>query len=54
MARLYVRPDTKLHRTLLIAPMGAKGSGLRAADVLASGFGISGLLRDDTSMSPAS
>ena len=53
-ARQYVRPDTKLHRTLLIAPVGAKCSGLRAADVLAFGFGIFGLLRDDTSVSPTS
>ena len=43
-----------LGRTLLIAPVGAKRSGLRATDVLASGFGRSGLLRDDTSVSPPS
>ena len=35
-------------------PVGAKCSGLRVTDVLASGFGRSGLLRDDTYMSPAS
>ena len=31
-------------------PVGAKRSGLRAADVLASGFGRSGLLHDNTSV----
>ena len=38
----------------LSPPVGAKCSGLRVADILASGFGISGLLRDDTSVLPAS
>ena len=35
-------------------PVGAKCSGLRVTDVFASGFGRSGLLRDDTSVSHAS
>ena len=35
-------------------PVGAERSGLRAADVLASGFGRTRLLCDDTSVSPAS
>ena len=54
------RPVSMSGRTLNYAgpfsspPVGAKRSGLRAADVLARGFGISGLLRDDNSMSPAS
>ena len=33
-------------------PVGAKRSGLRAADALASGFGRTGLLYDDTSVWP--
>ena len=39
--------------TFLSPPVGAERSGLRAAEVLASGLGECGLLRDDTSESPA-
>ena len=54
------RPVNTFVRTLNYAgpfsspPVGAKRSGLRVTDVFAAGFGRSGLLRDDTSASPAS
>ena len=37
-----------------LPPVGAKRSGLKVTDVFAFGFDRSGLLRDDTSVSPAS
>ena len=37
----------------LLPPVGTEHSGLKAAEVLASGLGESGLLCDDTSRSPA-
>ena len=52
-ARQRVRPVVELCRTPLIAPMGAKRSRLRAAEVLDSGLVKSGLLHDDTSGLPA-
>ena len=59
-AALSRRPVNTSGRTLNYAgsfsspPVGAKRSGLSAADVLPSGFSRFGLLRDDTSVSPAS